>query len=265
MKKFTAYYYLLFILLIMGAFAAMAQNGYGLKIMGGVAFVFGILFFIEFIYEIGKKEKKEFFTLAEPVCLSVVSAIFALRIFYVYFSYVELFFAGAVLMLVLIYIRKMIIRFRYMQSRNKLLAILLFVFHLVIVFFLVSLVLVPFSPKIGEYIGIGAFVLLLGFIVAGLIKKDFLVDGENTSVLKRINSYKGHSIIIITMFTLFSLYTGLTKINVLPGIYSDEFPQVYYKLVNQAASKEEKPVEGEFKFEEFKKQYDLFIEHRNGK
>ena len=59
MKKLNAIYFFLFILLVMGAFAAMAQNSYGLKIMGGVAFVFGLLFIVEFIVALQRKENEQ--------------------------------------------------------------------------------------------------------------------------------------------------------------------------------------------------------------
>ncbi|MBA2746636.1 MAG: hypothetical protein H0U44_10455, partial [Flavisolibacter sp.] len=58
MKKFNTIYYLLFILLVMGAFASMAQNSYGLKIMGGVAFVFALVFLLEFISVLRTKDKR---------------------------------------------------------------------------------------------------------------------------------------------------------------------------------------------------------------
>ena len=63
MKKNNPIYFLLFILLVMGAFASMAQNSYGLKLMGGVAFVFGLVFIVEFISGLGKKDNKDVYTL----------------------------------------------------------------------------------------------------------------------------------------------------------------------------------------------------------
>jgi hypothetical protein len=62
---------------------------------------------------------------------------------------------------------------------------------------------------------------------------------------------------------LFSLYVGFNRIGLLPGIYSDEFPQAYYNLVDQAASREEKPINGRYKHEEFKVEYDQFLKHIN--
>jgi hypothetical protein len=263
MKKFNPVYYLLFILFVMGAFASMAQNDYGLKIMGGVAFVFSFLFLFQLIDILRKNGKKDMLVIAELTGLMILSDIFGLRVFYIHFPYVEYLFAGAGLLLVLIYLRKMIIRFRHFHPKNRLLATLVLIFHLSILLFLLSLVLIPFAPKIGEFASAGALVLLLGFIVTAFFKKDLMVDGENISALKLVTHFKDHSIIIISLFLLFSLYVGFNRIGLLPGIYSDEFPQAYYELVDKAASKKEKPVDGRYKYEEFKKKYDQFLKHIN--
>jgi hypothetical protein len=52
---------------------------------------------------------------------------------------------------------------------------------------------------------------------------------------------------------------GLTKIGALPRMYSDEFQQAYFNLVDQAEAGNEKAVIGKFKHEEFKAQYDRFV------
>lgn len=261
MKKYNAIYYLLFILLIMGAFASMAQNNYGIKIMGGVALAFALVFLAELITVLRQKEKKDAYTIIEPACLFLLSIIFALRVFYIRFPYVEMLFAAAAVLLAIIYLRKMIHSFRRLKPKNNLLAMLVLAFHLSIILFLVSLAVVPFLPKISDTAGAGAFVLLLLFLVIGLFKRDLLVDGENVSAFKMVTHFKDHSIVIASLFLLFSLYVGFTRIGVLPGIYSDEFPQAYFELVNKAASKEEKPIDGKYKHEEFMKRYKQFIEH----
>ncbi len=259
MKKFNTLYYLLFILLIMGAFASMAQNSYGLNIMGGVAFIFGILFLIQLYFLISKKGKKDVLGIAELAGLFVLTVLLGFRIFYIYFPYVEYVFSLAGILLMFVYLRKMFLRFNEIGSKNKLLSILIILFHVSIILFLISLVLVPFAPKAGEFAGIGGFVLLLIFIVTGFAKKELLVDGNKVSAFSTVTHFKDHSIVIVTLFLLFSLYVGLKMIGVLPGIYSDEFPQAYFKLVEDASSRKEKPVDGKYKFEEFKKKYDDFL------
>jgi hypothetical protein len=261
MKKFNALYFILFILLVMGAFASMAQNSYGPKIMGGVAFSFGLLFIAEFVITIGRKGKEDLLTKVEPVCLFILSFIFGLRVFYIHFNYVELLFGVAAVLLAILYIRKMILRYHQFQEKSNVLSILIVVFHLSIVLFLVSLALVPFYPKLAEATGIGSFALLLIYVITGFLKKKLLVEGEAVSAFDLLKQYKGHSIIIITLIVMFSFYIGFNKLGILPGIYSDEFPRAYFELVNKAASGKEKSSEGKFKYELFKEKYDQFIKH----
>ena len=263
MKKYNTIFYLLFILLVMGAFASMAQNSYGIKIMGGVAFIFGIVFIIELITIFRKKDKKDVYVLLELTGLSLLSIIFALRVFYIRFPYIEFLFGAAAVLLVLVYLRKMILRFRHFQARNSFLAKLVLVFHLSIILFLISLAIVPFSPKIAEITSAGAFVLLLGFLVAGFFKRELLVEGENVSAFTMIKRFKDHSVIIVSLFLLFSLYVGFNRVGLLPGIYSDEFPRAYIELVDKATSKKEKPVDGKYKYEEFMKKYEQFLKNND--
>lgn len=261
MKKYNLIYYLLFILLVMGAFASMAQNSYGLKIMGGVGFAFGLLFLFEFVSILRKEGEKDVSAVIEPACLFFLSFIFALRVFFIRFSYVELLFAAAGMLLTLVYLRKMVLNFRKIQPKNNLMAMLILVFHLSIILFLVSLVSAPFSQKISEITGIIAFILLLGFVTLGLLKKHLMVDGESISAFRMVTYLKDHSIIIVSLFALFSFYLGFNKVGLVPGVYSDEFPQAYFKLIEDVSKRNEKPVNGKYKYETFKEQYDQFLRH----
>jgi len=261
MKKYNSIFYFLFILLVMGAFASMAQNSYGLKIMGAVAFVFGFIFILEFISLLRKTDEKKAYTLVELVCLFIISIVFGFRVFYVRFPYIELLFAVAALLLAFLYFIKMRNRFLHFQNKNSFLAILVIVFHLSIVLFLVSMALVPFAPKIAEVAGLGALILLVAFMIAGFFKRNLLVDGVNVSAFTMVRRFKGHSIIIVSLLLLFSLFVGLNRVGLLPDIYSDEFPRVYYELVNNATTKKEKSVDGKYKYEVFKERYDEFLKH----
>lgn len=265
MKKYNPIYFLLFIVLIMGAFASMAQNSYGIKLIGGVAFVFAVVFIVEFISLVLNKEKKDVFTFAEPICLFILSFILGLRVYFIQFFYIEWVYTAAAVLLVLIYGKKMILRYSELKTKNSLLATLVLIFHLCIMLFLFSLAMVPFAPKIATIAGVGAFVLLLVFIAAWIFKNNFLVDGENISFFSMVTNFKDHSIIIVCLFLLFSFYFGLNGIGILPDIYSDEFPGAYYDLVNKTSSTKEKPVDGKYKYEALMEQYQQFLQHNNTK
>lgn len=263
MKKYNSIFYLLFILLVMGAFASMAQNSYGIKIMGAVAFIFGIVFIVKLIAALRKKDKKDGYVLLELTGLFLLSIIFGLRVFYIRFPNIEFLFGAAAVLLILVYLRKMILRFNHFRAKNSFLAMLGLFFHLSIILFLISLATVPFSPKLSEFTGAGAFILLLIFLLAGFFRRDLLVDGEKVSAFTMVKRFKDHSVIIVSLFLLFSLYIGFNRIGLLPGIYSDEFPRAYFELVENATSKKEKPVDGKYKYEEFMKKYEQFLKNND--
>jgi hypothetical protein len=261
MSKYNSIFFLLFILLVMGAFASMAQNSYGLKIMGGVAFIFGLVFIIELITLIRKKEEKQGWEIAELVGLIMLATIFGLRIFYIRFPFIELVFASAGTLLAFIYLRKMILRYRYFARRNGFLAKLVLVFHLSILLFLMSIAMLPYFPLTAEVTSAIAIVLLAIFFVIGATRKNLLVNGEKIPAFKMVRQLKDHSIIIISLFLLFSFYFVFNKAGLLPGIYSDEYPRAYFKLVDDASTKKEKPVDGRYRHEEFMEKYRQFIQH----
>jgi hypothetical protein len=265
MKKLNALYFLLFILLIMGAFASMAQNSYGIKIIGGVAFVFALIFVAELISVLGTQGKTDVFSIVETMCLSLLAFIFGLRVFYIRFPYIEMLFVAAGTMLVIVYLRKMILHYRHYHLKNNSLSMLVVFFHVSIILFFVSLVIIPFAPKSSEVSGAIALVLLLVFIMAVFFKKQSLVEGVNISAFKMVRQFKDHSIILLSLFLLFSLYFGFNRIGVLPGIYSDEYPKAYFELVDNAASKKEKPVEGKYKYQQFMSKYEEFLKRNKPK
>ena len=261
MKKYNPIYFLFFILLVMGAFASMAQNSYGLKIVGAVAFAFGLIFLLEFINVIGKKEKKDVYSLAELVALIVFSLIFGCRVFNIHFPFIEWLFAAAGGWLVFFYIRKLFIRYQRLVSRNRRLALLGLIFHLNIILFLVSLIMIPFASQKAEWVGMAAFALLLVFIIGAFVKKDDLVDGNKITPMQMVAGYRDHSIVLASLFLLFSLFAAFNKAGLVPGIYSDEYPRAYNEQVNSAASGKEKTVDGKYKYEEFMDEYKKFLDH----
>ena len=261
MKKYNPIYYLLFILLVMGTFASMAQNSYGLKIMGGVAFAFGLIFLLELITAIGKKEKKDPFALAELAAMILLAAIFGCRIFHIYFPYIEWLFAAAGVWLVFFYIRKLFIRYHRLLFRNKRLAWLGLIFHLSIILFLISLIMIPFAAQKAEWVGIAAFIFFLVFIIGAFVKRDDLVEGNNVNTLQMVTGYQDHSIVLALLFLLFFLFAAFNKAGMLPTVYSDEMPQAYFKLVNDAVTGKEKPINGKYKYEEFMEKYEQFLKH----
>jgi hypothetical protein len=259
MKSYNTIFYLLFVLLIMGAFASMAQNTYGLRILGGVAIVFGLVFLFRFLKSIQSTVSIPTINKVELVCLSLLSSLLACRIFHIYFPFLETAFALTGLVLSFVYAKKMILHSSELRPKNAILSIIIFIYYLSLCLSIIALVAVPFLPQYTEYIGIVAFTLLAAFIASAILRGKFMIDGADISVFRQVISYKDNSVLLLSLFLVGFLYIGLVKKNILPAIYSDDFPQAYFTLVNNAESGKEKPVEGKYKHEEFKARYDAFL------
>jgi hypothetical protein len=259
MKSFNTIYYLLFVLLIMGAFASMAQNSYGLVILGSVAIAFGLLFFYQFLQTMIQPIPANRVTQLELFSLGLLSILFALRLFHIYIPYSEVFFSIAGLVLAFVYGRKMIGRYNLMKVKNVRFASIMLLYHLSILIFILALVAAPYFPELNGIIGMVAFVLLMVFLLWGLLSPSFLIEGSKHTVFGQVLAYKDRSVIILSLFAIISLYIGLTRIGFLPAMYSDDFPQAYFKLVSKAESGKEEPVNGKYKHQEFKDRYEAFL------
>ncbi|MGL6266398.1 MAG: hypothetical protein ACRC2O_00670, partial [Chitinophagaceae bacterium] len=130
MKSYNTIYYLLFVLLIMGSFASMAQNSYGLALLGVVSLSFGLLFLYQFFKSLHQPDRRGYLLQIELLALFVISILFALRIFHFYFPFSEVLLALSGLVLVYVYSQKMIQRYGALKNKYNNLALLSLVYHL---------------------------------------------------------------------------------------------------------------------------------------
>ncbi len=266
MKKYNTLYYLLFVLLIMGSFASMAQNAYGFVILGSVSFVFGGIFLFQLVERLFVKNLREGVVedSIELGSLTLLAVILGLRVFYIHFLYVEFIFGLAGIILMALYGKKLIHHFRHFSS-NQLLKWIIPVFYFSIILYVLAMIAAAFFPLLSEPIGEFAFGLTLIIVIVSFIKRENFVDGEKKSILYFLLRLRDKSVLLGALFLLFTAYMGFTKIGALPKMYSNEYPQAYFQLVSDAERDIEQPVDGKFKHEEFKEQYETFIEHNRNR
>lgn len=262
MKRYNTVYYLLFVLLVTGSFASMAQNDYGVFIMGFVASGFGVLFLVQLFSRLSKAKTNEdkFLPAIELIGLSILTGILALRIFYIHFEFVEVLFVVAGIVLVVYYSIRLQKSWKELRKSSSGLGIRTSLFYGSIIFYLLSMISVPFWPFMAEPFGGLGFFLGLVFLAIGIQKIVTTEEGEKISAIDYVSKFRDRSVVLIFLFLLFTAYMGLTKIGVLPKMYSDEYPQAYFELVNRAESGQEDPENGKYKHQEFKEAYDTFIE-----
>lgn len=259
MKKYNTYYYLLFVLLVMGAFASMAQNSYGFKIMGIVAFIFGFLFLTQLVYVFKNKSKTDYLAICELMGLFTIAVILGFRVYYLHFELIELLFGLAGGLLIIVYGVKATKSFKEITLKNKTLALLVFCFYASLILYIISMTVIPFLPVFSEVFGILAFVFLLIFASISFRKKQMHFGSEKATSISVIAQNKDRSIVLMSLFLLFTAYIGLSKLDLLPKMYSDEYPQAYFELVNEAEMGQDEAVDGKLKHEEFKDEYEKFL------
>jgi hypothetical protein len=260
MKSYNTIYYLLTVMLILGGFASMAQNDYGMLILSGVSIAFGLIFLVQLIQTFQSGKVSDRVLRLEIFALFLLAVLFTLRTFQIYIPFSEWIFAVSGLALALIYFNRMIRHYRQYASKNKILALLVAVFYLSIVVFFLAMMMTSFNPGLVKITGGIACILILGAVLFSLFNGNFLVVGEKTTAVKTISGFRDRYFLLISLFILFAIYVGFTGSGVLPKLYSDKYPQAYYQLVNRAESGKEKPVDGRFEYETFRKNYEQLLE-----
>ena len=244
----------------MGAFASMAQNGYGMTIITGVCIGFGLVFLRQFFQQLKSKDQADKDSVAEFFALFFITAIITLRTLQVYIPFIEWVFAASGITLAGIYFRRMVDHFQKYLPKNRILAGLLLMSYLGIVLICLAMVTVSFNARYSNYLGILALVVMAGFLVGGFVNNQLITENGNTSVFRVIAGFRDRFYLLLSLFILFALYMGLTGFGFLPKLYSDKYPKAYYQMVSLAETGKEKPVNGEFTYEEFRKSYEQFVQ-----
>ncbi len=260
MKSYNTIYFLLLVLLVLGAFASMAQNSYGMAILGVVATSFSLLFFYR-LFSLSRKKTNDRVKQGEVLCLGILGLLISLRIFNIHGRLTEPVFTLAGLVLAIIYLWKMYVSFSSQKTKPLSVSVIIPAYYLAIALFLFSMITFSVLPLPSFILTVLAFLTLIAFLALSLLKRGTITEGEPYSALKQITGMKDQSLIVMSLFVIFSLHTALSNSGILPKLYSDHLPQAYYRLLKNADTREEIPVNGKYRHDAFKKEYDVFVQH----
>jgi hypothetical protein len=264
MKKYNVLFYFLFVLLVMGALASMAQNDYGQKILGFVSYAFALTFLVELVRTLKETKERNLLFVCELIALAGIASILGCRVFYLYFTFAEYVFAICGLLLFAVYVSKAILIRRELAGMNsRYFQVKIYVLYAAIILYTFAMMITPFAPSLSEPSGKVAFALLLVGAGSFLVSRDDLFKGEKLSPYKYIASKNDNTPVLITLFVLFTGYMALTQASVLPQMYSGQLPRTYFELVSEAENGSEKPVNNKFRHELFKAKYDVFVERNS--
>lgn len=261
MSRYNILYYFLFSFLVMGAFASMAQNDYGLPIMGSVAFCFSIIFLVRLLSIL--ISRKNPFAALEWLSLVILSAILGLRFFYVRFAGDEIMLAIAAMVLLIIHARKFVQVF--LQNRKDEIrgAASILVFRSCVVLFLVSIAVSPLSDMLATWTGTASLGLFVVFIMINLLGAKVIWEEQAISPLRYVGKLRDASVILLVICVISTSYQGLYKTDLLPPLYSDKFPQAYIRLLNNAGSDQNDSSGGLQTSRAYKEAYEKFVERHS--
>lgn len=259
MKTRRVIYYFLFLAVVMGGFASMAQNNYGLTLISVACFAFSSLF----ILDLFTSDSRAHLHLAETLGLALITALFGLRAAYIHLPYIEWVVVLSAVSLAVVYGTKGYQTFKA-RSANPRFMIAVVLYYDGLVLLLLSMAIRIFSPELSQLLGGLGFGSLMLFALGYFYFGTQLISGESYTLMDYVRKSSPFSTVLATAFFLISIYTGLYMIKIVPPLYTEKVPPVYLELVRQAENGEERPVGGVYRHDQYKEAYDDFVE-KNGK
>jgi hypothetical protein len=257
MKPRIVFHYFLYLAIILGAFASMAQNDYGLTVVSWSCYLFALSIILELIERFGKLSWDKRIELSG---LAILLFLFGLRAAYIHFAFVETLLLIISTLLIAVYVLHAFNKTKRLGSTNSRLRNLILVYYLSLISFTLSMSIAILLPSLTEIVGGTATALLALFFLGMLLSRRQLIDGVEVKTTDFLRKQAGHSIVLMTGFLLISLYSGLHMIGVIPSLYTDKIPQAYIQLINDAETGKESAVDGVYQHEIYKDAYDRFLE-----
>jgi hypothetical protein len=234
MRKNIILYYVLMLLLVMGAFAAMALNSYGVVLMSYVALGFALVFLFELILLLPKEEEMTAAYKAslavELTSLSGLCLLYFLRGISVEIPYSLLlkFVLFALLFGVNVY--HLIRAWQYVNTTPLKVKGSIAFYFLALLLYITS----TYLPAGGMWVTILlALACQFAFVIFGWWKGWVIINGEETSAWKKVIQFRNKSGIQLIFFTLASLYFVLNTAHLLPPLYNGSLPNGYSNVSNQ--------------------------------
>jgi len=258
MNRYVTIFFLLFMLLIMGAFASMAQNNYGFAMIGWVSLGFCLVFSFQLARKLSAKRAYSLLSVAELAGLIVLTLLFSLNNFHIRIPFSDILASAAALMLVLVYGANLqkAVRTAEAEGRSRFWIV---IYYAGIILFLLSFAINTFLPQWTRIASGVAFLLLIAFILGAFLVPGFMKGWADNNALKIINTFRDRSFILASLFFLMSLYGTAVGMGWLPPLYSDDYPKVFFEM-NGRQEPGSRVSKKEVSQNDFKVKYERFVD-----
>ena len=266
-RRFYTLVYICFTVIVVGAFASMAQNDYGLPLLATGCFGLSLIMLLRIggIQELDQTLFPSLWLIAELSGMALLTLILGFRALFIRFPFVEYLFAGNALLLAGIYMGYFSRTYKK-YDKIQILRISTILFYGSLILFLFSFVMIPFNISFGKWIGGASFGLMLIFCAVSLaISPTANYNQDNVRTFAAMTRQINLSPVLMTMLLMMSVYTGLTSVKMIPSLYTGVEPPRYFELIRKAELGEDEREKGEYKYELFEEAYQKFLARRKEK
>ncbi len=253
--NYPIWYLLLFLVVITGALASMALNGYGMKLLGAGCAGFTLAFLHELVVHLNRKLIRK----VELVLLAVVCLLLASRNLFIEIPGGQTLTATLFALLTALYVYHGFRTVGKYWNINRRAALAMLGYYGALVSFLAGFLsgLVSVSPNYGTAAGI-MFMLL--FVAMHFASRPLFLEGEETTAFQLATLAKNKSAVVLAALLVTGFIYTLMQYHALPPLYAGDMPVGYTRLVQRAESGQDtKAASGMPRHREFRKAYRQFL------
>jgi len=265
MKKYNTLYYFLFVVLILGAFASMAQYSYGLIICGIACLGFTGAFLVEAFREAQRSglPARRRLNVISLLIFAAIAFIYLLRNFSFDFPLSGVIMTCLLTILLVTTLLHAVVYIRKAAQLGWQTVLPLSLYNIVSIVFILFLLLGPIFPPYENTFAMtgvaffGVFVVLVVFLRMSGTDAD---DEESSGPWNYLRQLPGKSVLLMATGLLLGVLNLLISNRIFPPLYRGTTPDGYEHLVSEGAVES-----GALKAQEFKDQYEKFIERQGNR
>jgi hypothetical protein len=257
LKKDTIIYFALLLLVVMGAFASMALNAYGVWLMSYASLAFCLVFLFELISMKNQVESADRPIIAiELGILAAMCLMFFLKGQMIDFPLSP--YSSQVLISLLLAVNIFNLRAAWRELIQSPLRIRIGVtlYYFSLFSLMAAMYFFAFSAVAGLGLTLGGLAVLVYFFLTSGRKSAAIINGVRISAVSVVSQLRGKSSLTIIVLVLLAGYSSLNVLNVLPPLYYGAMPNAYAKVVQRATKANGNGVQADAKaFEEAYKKF----------
>jgi len=237
MNRNVVVYCTLMLLIVMGAFASMALNNYGVLIMSYASLGFSIMFFVDLIAlarrtDLTAPDKR--IRGIELAALVSLCLLFALRGLKIDVPFKTILIPSLLVILILVHLSDFYRTWSMLTNAPSKIKVGVISYFGALLLLIVAYYLFGIYPIPAFAVAMICFFLITMFFLLSGKKNAVIVEGEKTNPFHIVSGFKTKSAILMIGLSVVVIYNALNTLDVLPPLYFGSMPNGYSKVISLA-------------------------------